>query len=152
MSVEVQDFTFQVRKGYESAIAKALRKTVIDIEANAKNNVTNQDSIDTGALRASIFSETPDKPGYAAAEAEAVMASRTPGRHSGRPNPNFVMLDAPEPPRALEAIAGVGAEYAVYVEFGTAFVPPAPFYGPAEEMATEAFEDQCVEMINREVK
>lgn len=145
------DYTFQIRKGYADVVDKAMRATVLNIVADAQLNITAQDSIDTGAAKASIYASTPSRSGYADAEADARESAARPGRHSGRPNKEFQML----PERVvgpMEAVAAVGAEYATYIEFGTVFTPPAPFFGPAEEKHVAAFEEVCVNMINREVK
>lgn len=149
--IEIRDYTVQIKRGFEKACARALREIVLDVVADAKMGITDQDAIDTGALRKSIYAETPGAPGYGAAAAAASAAARTRGAHSGRPNKNFEMLPAPEPVGALEAIAAVGAEYGVYVEFGTVHVPPAPFFGPAEEKATEVLDQVVARMVNEEV-
>lgn len=148
-TIVANDYTFRIRKGYESAVQQAMRETVLQIEQDAKLNVVDNDSVDTGALLNSIYSTTPDKSGYGNAEASASMAAAMPGAHSGKPHEFTMMPEVPVGP--MEAAVAVGAEYGVYVEFGTVFIPPAPFFGPADERGIASFEEKTVEMINREV-
>ena len=143
--------TFRIKAGYHAAVEKCIRKAVLDIEAKAKQNVTDQDAIDTGALRASIYADTRGVNGYAAAEAEARAAAGSPGKRSGKPHEHFEMLPA-EKAGAMEGIAAVGAEYALNVEAGTVHVPPRPFWDPAVDEVVHEFDKNVVNMVNREVR
>lgn len=47
----------------------------------------------------------------------------------------------------LSAVVGVGAEYAVHLEFGTAHIAPRPFLGPAFEATKPEFEKGLRELL-----
>ena len=99
---------------------QALAKIAFDIEASAKDNVTDMGAIDTGALKNSGYTSTPDSSTYPSAVS---------GAQGLNPDANF----APEvrPAHALEVVIGFSAGYALYVDFGTAKMPGRPFFSQA---------------------
>lgn len=99
----------QLAKRIQTNLAKAVAKTAFQIEQDAKEAAP----VDTGALRASIFTVTSGSTGQAAAMAGAgFMRPGVPAaRWDGQPSSPF------------EAFVVVGVEYGIYQEFGAAGRP-----------------------------
>lgn len=98
-------------------LADAVAATAFAIERQAKINAP----VDTGALRASIYSRI-GKSGGSGATAAAEVASLRPGTEMG---------NLPEPENATTAYVGPGVEYAIHVELGTSKRGAQPFLLPA---------------------
>lgn len=103
-------------------------KTALDIEADAKQNITDVGAIETGSMKASVYAATPLGSSYAANTGEARGL-----------NPDAVIL-SPEPHGEHEAVVAVGVEHGIYNEMGTVRMPPRPFLGPAAEANRRPFE------------
>jgi HK97 gp10 family phage protein len=90
----------------EAELAGAVAKAAFLIEAYAKMNAP----VDTGALRASLYTSTWDSGsewGRSAASAAALRSGVT------------VLADIGKPSHRLEAIVAAGVNYASHVEYGT---------------------------------
>jgi hypothetical protein len=119
-------------------IDKAIRATAFDVEAKAKSLA----AVDTGAMRASIFTSTHEESGFDAA------GERVIGRNA--------MVEPVDPtpgkPPLMHAYVAPGVEYAAAVEFGRSRsvsvmgetidvnIAAQPFLTPAVEKAGESFE------------
>lgn len=88
----------------QDAAALVVRKTAFKIEADAKQLAP----VDTGALRASIFTVTTTASGRGGAMASAVIL---------RPGASAARFD--QSPSPYEAFVVVGVEYGIYQEFGS---------------------------------
>lgn len=136
--------------------AEQVRRTALSIEGRAKVNAT--PSVDTGAMRASIYTITDQGSTYGAAIAKAkeeftMSAGRSAFRSAKKGKKNKARKaakaradasfaanpEAAKPASDLSAIVGVGMEYGPYVEYGTARAPAQPFMTPAAEAATPDF-------------
>ena len=119
---------------------KIVRKTAFDIEARAKALTP----VDTGALRASIYTSTHGKSNYTAAMGS--VGSRQIKRQTQRLKVGLSeqalngMLPEHKPDADLEAIVAVGVAYGVMVEFGTIRMPAHPFFGTAIAAVRPQFE------------
>ncbi len=123
----VFDKTFNLRKAFGIAPRRLIKKLCFDTEAEAKRNAP----VDTGALRASIYSSVPGGGDYenAKSQAEARAAKKR----------QITMLPEEKPNGILEGVVSVGVEYAVNVELGTVKQPARPYLLPAaEKVSTEA--------------
>lgn len=109
-------------------VADAVASTAFAIERQAKINA----AVDTGAMRASIYSKIGNgKDGHSAAASEA--ASRKPG----------TQINAlPEPENATTAYVGPGVEYAIHVELGTSKRGAQPFLLPAVRTVENSLADK----------
>lgn len=117
-------------------VDKAIRATAFDVEAQAKDNA----AVDTGAMRASIFTKTSKSSGYDAAAGAAEGAN--PGVEVNDPTPG-------DPP-LMTAYVAPGVNYAMYVEFGlpnNENYPQQPFMTPAIENAEEKFTQYMKEVF-----
>jgi HK97 gp10 family phage protein len=106
-------------------LSEIVRRTAFDIEAGAKQ----RSPVDTGFLRASIYTVTDKDNGYSKAKSEA----------KGK-NPKAEFADAEGNVKPLEAIVAVGAEYGIHVEYGARSAPAQPFLTPAVEAVKGQFE------------
>jgi HK97 gp10 family phage protein len=113
-------------------LGQAVRQTAFAIEFDAKQNAP----VDTGALRASIYTSTNQRSGYDEAVAQAVSRAMGEGDTLIQPAP-----EAPQPEDELNAIVAVGVHYAPYVEFGTHKAPAQPFLTPAAEQNRPFFRE-----------
>lgn len=96
----------QLADRLEAELASAVVKSAFLIEAYAKMNAP----VDTGALRASLYTSTWDSGsdwGRASSEASALRSGVT------------VLADIGKPSHRLEAIVAAGVNYASHVEYGT---------------------------------
>ncbi len=147
----VADRRVEVRREMAGALDRAIRKACLDIEAEAKQNVTDVQAIDTGALRASIYAITPGANHYGEAAAAAAAAAAEPGAHSGKPNTTFRMLSAMDV-KPGEGVVAVGAEYAAHVEYGTVHVPARPFFNRAAIYVLRHFDKYVREELKGRIK
>lgn len=108
-------------------LGRIVKKACLDIEANAKDNAP----VDTGALKASIYSVVDGADGAAEAEAEARAANS---------KINFVTPDGDVIVDRLHGMVVVGADYGPYVEYGTTRAGAQPFFTPAVEAVRGSFE------------
>lgn len=105
------------------AVAKtrpnAVKNVAFAIERKAKQLAP----VDTGALRASIYTrigrESFDSVAMSKAKAE---------------NPGVELVELPEPENDSVAYIGPSVNYAIYVELGTRFMGAQAFLGPAVRM------------------
>ncbi len=94
---------------------KIVRQVAFRVERGAKQNVTNMNAVDTGALLNSIYTTTSKSDGFAGASAAA--ETRLPGSVAG-----------PIPSGHLgQAFVGPCVEHGLYVELGTSRMPARPF-------------------------
>lgn len=125
------DVTGRLKKGFNEIAQAAITKIVFDGEATAKQAVTDYNAIDTGALKNSIYAITPEASTYATARSAAL---------SARPDAEvFPQLDLGGAGGTAVGALAVGVAYAVYVNFGTAFMPARPFWTRAVDQITETF-------------
>lgn len=121
-------------------VAKALLAGAFVLEGEAKQNVQRMKAIDTGFMLNSIYSATASESGYSKARSEAQ------GRSSdGEMFPEY------KPPKAAAAVC-VGAEYGMYVEYGTVRMPARPFMRRAVETASGDAVDAIGEAIDRKME
>lgn len=147
----VADRRVEVRRELAGALDRAIRKAALDIEAGAKQAVTEVGAIDTGALRASIYAITPGANHYGEAAGQAASAATEPGAHSGKPNKTFRMLPMMDVQPGEGGVA-VGAEYGGNVEYGTVHVPARPFFNPTVRRILPRFDKYVREELQGRIK
>lgn len=109
-----------------AALAALVTKACLDIEAAAKDSA----AVDTGAMRASVYSVVDGKDDSAQAQVDAEAL-----------NPKMTFLPRPDGQvDELHGMVTVGAEYAAYVEYGTVRQAAQPFFEPAVESVRPSFE------------
>lgn len=156
---EVYNKTAFVERALLESAREGVTKACLDTEAIAKREITQQNAIDTGAARASIYSHTPEKNKYAMAianaKSEASKGSRK-LRKSKNAKPKVVHLfpdvEISKIASKPEGIVAVGALYGFYIEFGTARIPPRPFMTPAVETVGPAIEQFFIDKLHARLK
>jgi len=121
-------------------VAKVLLAGAFVLEGEAKQNVQRMKAIDTGFMLNSIYSVTASESGYAKARSEATGRS-----DDGEMFPEY------KPPKAAAAVC-VGAEYGMYVEYGTVRMPARPFMRQAVETHGGDAVDAIGEAIDRKMQ
>lgn len=122
----------EVPGALNTAMSRAVRKAAFTVQRRAMLNAP----VDTGFLKNSIYTVTHDGGGNYDAQAEAADSRRSVvGKHSGRMSAeNAVMFESVDtPPNDRTAYVAVGANYGLYVEFGTARTAAQPYLLPAVE-------------------
>lgn len=117
------------------AVGKLVRRAAFGIERSAKKRA----AVKTGFMRNSIYSRTEDQSGYTKASAAA-----------GRRNKDATPLPEVSPPAHNEAWVAVGAEYAIYVEFGTHKMAAKPYFYPAVEEIRPKFLAALQRLMDRQ--
>lgn len=145
----LKDNTYIIKQAFRDRADKAIREACFDIEAGAKQRITDSDAIDTGALRASIYTVTSAGSGYSQASGEAAAASKTIGKHSKRPHSKPLEMLPEERVGPLEGVVAVGAEYGVYVEMGTVHTSARPYFGPAADEVLSALDKAIEKFIEK---
>jgi hypothetical protein len=96
-------------------IAGASRQLLVEVahrvEEHTKINITNNNQVDTGFMRNSVYVSAPNESNYNTAKSEA----------AGR-NPNATMGPEATPPNENTVVVAVGAEYAVFQEIQNSFL------------------------------
>lgn len=101
-------------------LSAAVRKTAFDLQADAAANAP----VDTGFLKNSIYVTTSTDSTYGS------------GGTSGKGDSSLLPpVDAPS--KSTVAYVAVGANYGIYLEMGTRFMPAQPYFYPAAETAKE---------------
>ena len=59
------------------------------------------------------------------------------------------LLPEEKPPDDMSAVVGCAANYSIYQEMGTRFMPPQPYFYPAGEMAQAFFEAEMGKVESR---
>lgn len=122
----------------------AVRETAFYAEKQAKIACP----VDTGALRASIYTVTKSSNSRPSAMAEAT--SKYLVKHADKTPP--LSSDVPPVTEELRAVVAVGMAYGVYVEYGTARSSAQPFLGPASERTRPFLVNRVSEAIKRASK
>jgi len=108
-------------------VADAVAATAFAIERQAKIN----SPVDTGALRASIYTRIGNRDNYSEA------ASAVAGRKAGTQ-----ISQLPRPENATTAYVGPGVEYGIYVELGTSKRGAREFLLPAVRTVESSLADK----------
>lgn len=119
------------------AIAKALkpaaRKVVTAVAIGIEEDARSHAPVRTGFLASSVYSVTP---GYGSTYGEALM-----------PPGDSYQLEEVKPDNDTTAIVGVSANYGIYLEMGTRFMPAQPYFYPAVEAARPVLDDELAKVF-----
>lgn len=122
MSEESFNHFPQIAEAFKPAIQQVVKKAAFDVQAAAQSNAP----VDTGFLRNSIYVKTSDSSTY--------------GQGAGSPPKDSYLLPEGEVPDDTTAYIAVGANYGIYPELGTRFMPAQPYLAPAVEQVRPKFE------------
>lgn len=123
----------KVEEVVRKALVQSIRILAVEVQARAKQNVTNVDAVDTGNMRASIYTRFHDAD-------SRPNRLQTSGRFYSAKQRKWIVVDEtklgepiPPPSDRFTAHVGVAAEYGMYVEFGTVRMGARPYLAPAAE-------------------
>jgi len=126
----------QTGKEIDKAIKRAIDKTALAIETDAKSKLKSDGHIITNRLRASVHAELKNGKSFSYTD--------YPG--------NSYDGSLGEKIAADEAIAGTNVEYAPYIEFGTKYFKGDSFLGWAALKQMKLLTDRVTKEINRILK
>ncbi len=102
-----------------NAMKKVVKKVAFDVQKDAQT----LSPVDTGFLRASIYTQTATSSNYGQGKVSHPNVAKAVYQ---------TLLPEIEPPEdSYTAHVAVGAEYGIYVEFGTVHGPSQPYFYPA---------------------
>ena len=124
------------------ALAKALDKTLGEIvsstarsgESNVKDQIQANQQVDTGFMLESVYHVTVDESTY--------------GQGGAPPGDSYLLPEVARPEDAMTAYFASGANYSIYQNYGTRFLPPRPFWEPGVEKTRKDFEDDLSKIEN----
>ena len=119
-------------------VDKAIRATAFDVEGVAKSLA----AVDTGAMKASIFTKTHSSNGFDNASGAAGGLNPDTGIHD--PTPSECPL--------MTAYVAPGVDYAYWQEFGTGKMSAQPFLTPAIEKADGQFIGHIKQILNEDIQ
>jgi HK97 gp10 family phage protein len=113
----------QSAQALHKAIAQVVRKTAFSVQAAAQQNAP----VDTGYLQNSIYTRTSESSGF--------------GQIGTPTKPDsYAFPEVEAPPDDVTAYVAVAANYGIYQEYGTRYMPAQPFLTPAVELVRGDFE------------
>ena len=120
----------------DELLRRLVLKAAYDVEARAKQRITDVGAVDTGSTRASIYVRYGGRGGaplgsYYGRLAEARAIS---------PQTEFLDPGMPDVGDGHAALIGPSTNYAAYIEFGTVRMPARPYMVPALEDVRGGFE------------
>ena len=127
-SIDAKDFLKSLENydnNVDIKLQEALVKCALGIEKDAKLNLTNQNAVDTGRLRMSLYTDVQSVKNYEV-EIGTDLSKVGPKKRTKGPG------------------VGTSVEYAPYVEFGTYKMAARPFLRPAY--------DKNIEKLNEKLK
>jgi len=117
----------EVAEAFGQIAQQIVEDTAFSVQEKAEQNCP----VDTGFLRDTIYTKTFASSNY-----------RGGGRvtKSAKQSGQYTLPEVQQPPNQYTAYVAVGASYGVFVEFGTSRAPAQPFFFPAIEASSDAFE------------
>lgn len=119
--IVIYDLLPEMAEKLAKALDEAVKKAAFDIQAAAQAAAP----VDTGFLKNSIYVETHSESTY--------------GQIAEPTSPTATVLPEVEKPKEHQAVVAVGANYGVYVEFGTVHGPAQPYLTPAAAIVEPQF-------------
>lgn len=138
----------QIADALPQVLSQVVRKTAFDVQASAIRKAP----VDTGFLRSSIYVRTSEESTYGQGSVKAKRITKTARRKaaasksglissfSSTPYGYYLLPEVGGPENEQTAYVAVGAEYGIYLEFGTRYMPAHPYFYPAVEHARAGFE------------
>lgn len=119
--IVVYDLLPEIAAKIEETASKVVRKSAFDVQAAAQANAP----VDTGFLKNSIYVEMRDTSTY--------------GQVQQPEGDQTLLPEVEKPENSTTAFVAVGANYGLFVEYGSAHGPAQPYLTPAVELYAPAF-------------
>ncbi len=112
-----------IAKALPQVLSQVVRKTAFDCQGHIQGFIRSNGQIDTGFMLNSVYVRTYDESTYS-------------GGAKALP-------EVERPDNAQTAYCAVGAEYGLYQNYGTRYMPGRPFFEPGVEATRPGFEAAC---------
>jgi hypothetical protein len=137
----------QIADALPQVLSQVVRKTAFDVQAGAVRRAP----VDTGFLRASIYVKTFNESTYGQGSIKAKRITRKARRKAAAslsgltssfstPYGYYLLPEVEAPDNEQTAYVAVGAEYGIYLEFGTRYMPARPYFYASVEHVRPSFE------------
>lgn len=120
----------------KDAIKRAVDRTALAVETDAKEKLKSDGHIITGRLRSSIHSELKEGQQFTYRNDKGETFNGALNEKIGE----------------LEAVTGTNVHYAPYIEFGTKYIAADPYMGHAAVKQDKKLKDRVIEEINKIIK
>ncbi len=118
----------QLAAALPKVAASVVRETAQDVADLAAANAP----VDTGFLKSSVYTVTAEGSTY--------------GQAGTPPGDAYLLPEVDAPENEQTAYVAVGANYGIYQEMGTRFMPPQPYFYPAVEAGKVFLDDALSKM------
>lgn len=108
------------------AVSQVVRKTAFDGQANIQGFIRANGQIDIGFMLGSVYTVTSEGSTY--------------GDAGEPPGDSYLLPEVEAPENDLTAYIAVGANYGIYQNYGTRYLPPRPFFEPGIEQTRAGFD------------
>lgn len=109
----------KVAAALKPACAEVVKETAFDCQDAIAAQISANGQIDTGFMYSSVYNRTVDSSTY--------------GNALTPPGDSYLMDEVEAPASDQEAYFAVGANYGLYQNYGTRYLPPRPFWEPGIE-------------------
>lgn len=110
----------------DGILGQIVRKTAFDGQANVQAQIRANDQIDTGFMVNSVYVVTSEESTY--------------GKAQPTKKDSYLLPEVEQPASKTEAYLAVGANYAIFPNYGTVNLPAKPFWEPGIAKTQESFE------------
>lgn len=125
--------------GLNAALKQLVEDTAYNVEAIAYINAPK----DTGFLADSIYTVTKTKSSYGQGGTKPRYKHNAVKPRRTKLDTTLLLPEIDKPDDNFTAYVAVGAQYGVYLEFGTRFMPAQPYFFQAVETAGPYFENEA---------
>ena len=126
---------FKVAAALKPAAAEVVKETAFDCQDAIAAQISANGQIDSGFMYSSVYNRTSDGSTY--------------GQTGTPPGDSYLLPEVEAPANDQEAYFAVGANYGIYQNYGTRYLPPRPFFEPGVERVQAGFDSK---MATIEVK
>ena len=125
----------KVAAALKPACAEVVKETAFDCQDAIAAQISANGQIDTGFMYSSVYNVTADGSTYGQAQ--------TP------PGDSYLLPEVEAPPNDQEAYFAVGANYGIFQNYGTRFLPARPFFEPGVERVRPEFDAKVASLEDR---
>jgi len=117
------------------ACAEVVKETAFDCQDAIAAQISANGQIDTGFMYSSVYNRTADGSTY--------------GQTGTPPGDSYLLPEVEAPANDQEAYFAVAANYGIFQNYGTRFLPARPFFEPGVERVRPEFDAKVATMEDR---